>query len=85
MSETPLKEVWNVLDTTGIGPQQLLTYTLPQVQHCMEGQIELFEVLLHGRCRTGLRQIINKKSARKKKEVQEGKLTRAIKLISGQT
>ena len=43
-------------DVTGIGTQQLLTYTMTQVHNCIERQIELAKHLLHGRCRFDLRQ-----------------------------
>ena len=70
------------MDTTGIGPQPLLTYTQAQVQNCVEAHISCVRNLLHGKLRSDPRLKINEAAARRKKAVQEEKVTKAIKAIT---
>ena len=50
---------WALMDTTGIGSQQLLTYTQTQVQNCEEAQTICVRNLLHGKLMSNLRLKIN--------------------------
>ena len=79
-----IQNAWELMDKTGIGPQQLLTYTQIQVQNSAESQIKCVRNLLHGKQRSDLRLKISEAAARREKAVQEAKLTRAIKSITGQ-
>ena len=47
--EKEIKNAWALMDITGRGPQQLLTYSQLQIQHCIEGQIVCVRNLLHGK------------------------------------
>ena len=79
-----IQNAWELMDKTGIGPQQLLTYTQTQEQNCVESQIQCVRNLLHGKLRSDLRLKISEAAATREKAVQEGKLTKAIKSITGQ-
>ena len=68
---------------TGIGSQQLLTYSQMQIQHCIVGQIVCVRKLLLGKLRSDLRQKINEATAKRDKVAREGKFA-AIKSITGQ-
>ena len=64
-----------LMDTAGIGPQQLLAYTQTQVQNCVENVIICVRKLLHGKLRSDVRLNINDEAAKTIKAVQQRKLT----------
>ena len=64
------------MNKTGIGPQQLLTYTQTQVQNCVESQITCVRNLLHGKLRSDLR------SCGKEGEGSPRRKTKAVKSIT---
>ena len=55
-----IQNTWDLMDKTGIGQQQLLTYTQTQLQNCVELQI----TLPHGKLRSDLRLNISEAAAR---------------------
>ena len=69
-----IQNTWPLMDTTGIGSQQL----------CVEAQRICVRKLLRDKLRSDLRLKINEAAAMRKKRVQEGKLTKETKSITGQ-
>ena len=70
--EKEIENAWTSMDITGIGPQQLLTYTQIQIQHCIEGQIFCVRKLLHGKLRSDLRQKSAKLLQNERKRSKKG-------------
>ena len=79
-----LHNAWELMDITGEGHGQFLTYTQQQVQNCIEAQILCVRKLIHGKLRSNLRLTINEATAWREKEAQERKPTKTIKSITGQ-
>ena len=66
------RNAWRLMDITGIGPQQLLTYSQIQIQHCIEGQIACVRNLLHGKLRSDRRQKSTKLLQKGRKRPKKG-------------
>ena len=79
----PLGGLWPTLDITGIGPLHLNTFTFDELGRAIPDQIKVLKRKMHGKQRTALRVRINEAVAAREASVQQGKLARVIKSMTG--